>query len=938
MNNQPILKEDFSTATGSTPPAGWTVEVLEGNPETDLWRFDNPGSRARLDLFSRFSGNFATYDSDFLSDDGINENITLKSPVFNASDSEKIYLLFDQYYDGISSGDTASRIYVETSTDGTNWEQVYFADSDRRGDTPVVDLSATVAGAESAEVRFRFEGNWSRYWGIDNIEIVDKPGIKEPTSSAQVGKDNIPDAFSLAYVLKSQPTADVTLEFSTDGTKLQPIAPITFTPDNWFESQAPVVKALEDISEGTDDIDTSLVKVTVTSNDPNYAGLTLKDVTVEISDDIIPGFPSYRTVERTFADLAELATANSNIASWLDIGDSYDKITPGGSEGYDIYAIELTNKNNGIENKPTLYVQGGLHAREYTPVEVVTRFAEELVGGYGQNADMTWLLDYFKIAIVPIANPDARKFAEQKIRWRKNTNPNAPEGIEPAEFPNYGVDLNRNFGFKWGERGSSSDPSSSTYRGAEAFSEPETQVVRDYATKLFPDQRGPGDFDPAPSDTTGIFLDVHSQGNEVLLPYGWTDLPAPNRKALETLGRKFSYYTSTEGEAFDVKKSSTSGSARDWAYGTLGIAGYTIELGNEHFQDVEYFEETIVPQVIPSLIYSAKAAYRPYQQPFGPETIEVSTDLTRIVAGTETVLNVTADDTRYNDGEISTEDSVDEPVQNIAQARYSIDSPSWIEGTEFFSLESVDGELDSSIKQLTATIDTSNLESGRHTIFVESQDANGNFGVPTAVFIDVIDFDSDAEMIKGGDGAELIEGSTGAEVIYALDGDDTVAGGLGDDLIFGNAGNDLLRGDLNDALPTGEDGGNDLIYGGDGNDFIDGKGGDDTLYGDAGEDYIVGNSGNDIICGGDGNDTLAGDDLYFSQGNDTFMIASQGTDVILDFAVEDDLIELPTDISFAQLSITQDRQDTLIDLDDSTLVVLRDVEAKTITESSFVSV
>jgi len=42
--------------------------------------------------------------------------------------------------------------------------------------------------------------------------------------------------------------------------------------------------------------------------------------------DTIPGFPSYRTVEQTFTDLGQLASNNSGIAKWIDIGDSYNKV------------------------------------------------------------------------------------------------------------------------------------------------------------------------------------------------------------------------------------------------------------------------------------------------------------------------------------------------------------------------------------------------------------------------------------------------------------------------------------------------------------------------------------------------------------------------------------------------------------------------------------
>lgn len=63
-----------------------------------------------------------------------------------------------------------------------------------------------------------------------------------------------------------------------------------------------------------------------TCNDNN--GVAVNEVITESVDNAIPGFMSYRTVEETFSDLEQLAADNSNIATWLDISDSYDKITP----------------------------------------------------------------------------------------------------------------------------------------------------------------------------------------------------------------------------------------------------------------------------------------------------------------------------------------------------------------------------------------------------------------------------------------------------------------------------------------------------------------------------------------------------------------------------------------------------------------------------------
>ena len=59
-----------------------------------------------------------------------------------------------------------------------------------------------------------------------------------------------------------------------------------------------------------------------------------------------------------------------------------------------------------------MFITGSIHAREYAPAELVTRFAEYLVDGYGVDADATWMVDYHEIHLMLMANPDARKKAE----------------------------------------------------------------------------------------------------------------------------------------------------------------------------------------------------------------------------------------------------------------------------------------------------------------------------------------------------------------------------------------------------------------------------------------------------------------------------------------------------------------------------------------------
>jgi len=440
--------------------------------------------------------------------------------------------------------------------------------------------------------------------------------------------------------------------------------------------------------------------------------------------DTIPGYPCYRTVEETYTSMQSLALNHPNLATWIDIGDSWDKLMGGGPAGYDLYALELTNKTKPGP-KPTFFLMAEIHAREYVTSETAARFAEYLVSNYGLDPDITWLLDYYHVYIVPMTNPDGRKLAEAGDWWRKNTD--SDDGC--SDSSSWGTDLNRNSSFRWNMGGSSGDPCYDTYHGPVAGSEPEVNAFQGFVTTLFPDQRGPGDTDPAPVDTTGVFITLHSYSQLVLWPWGWSATHSPNHTQLQTLGRKLAYFNSyTPQQAYQLYQ--TSGTSDDWAYGTLGIAAYTFEMGTEFFQSCSTFESTIYPNNRNALMYAFKAARHPYMDPLGPESLSVTATPASVQPGTPVTLEATANDTRYRNG-------YGEPTQNIAAAHYTIDDPAWITGTVPSAMAAKDGNFNSKTEVARATLETSCLTPGRHTLFVESQDVNNNWGVPGAVFLTV---------------------------------------------------------------------------------------------------------------------------------------------------------------------------------------------------------
>jgi hypothetical protein len=448
----------------------------------------------------------------------------------------------------------------------------------------------------------------------------------------------------------------------------------------------------------------------------------------------IPGFACYRTVEETYARLDALAAAFPTLAHTVTLGASWQHARSDGAAGYPLTGLVLTNRAV-IGPKPVFFLMAAIHAREYTTAETALRFAEQLVAGYGSDADATWLLDYTEIHIVPQANPDGRKLAETGLSWRKNVN-NDLCTFDPSRF---GVDLNRNSSFKWaqctGYGCSSAYACDITYRGESAASEPETQALERYLRAIFPDARGTQDTDAAPADTPGLMISLHSYFPKILFPWGWTQTPAPNAVALQTLARKFGFYT-----GYPACQSGapgciylTDGATDDFAYGELGVAAYTFELGNAFFEACTTFETEIVTPALASLTYAAKAAVQPYILPAGPEVVTVTLAVTGAVQpGAVVTLTATADDGRFFSGGYG-----DEAVQAIQALRFAVNEPVWASCAAQQPMSPVDDAFDSAIESAAARIDTSGWPPGRYLLLVEAQDTAGVWGAPTGIFLDV---------------------------------------------------------------------------------------------------------------------------------------------------------------------------------------------------------
>ncbi len=453
----------------------------------------------------------------------------------------------------------------------------------------------------------------------------------------------------------------------------------------------------------------------------------------------ISGYACYRTVEETYATIDQLVASKPALASVSNIGPTWLKSRNTG--GYDMKVLRLTNSatNASRPNKPPMVVFASIHAREYTPAELTTRFAEWLVNGYGTDAEATWLMDNYVFHLILQANPDGRKKAETGLSWRKNVN--NTNGSCSAN--SVGTDLNRNFPFHWNtvSGGSSPNACAETYHGPSAQSEPETQnLVRFvagtpgasgvYSGGVFPDRRGDAAGSAAPDDYQGIFFDIHSYSQLVLWPWGDTTNPAPNSAALTTLGRRLAFFNSYRPEQ-SVGLYATDGATDDSMYGLLGVPSYTIELGVAFFESCTTFQSSTLPKNLAALKYSARNLTAPYRYPSGPNTVSVSTSSASVPAGTPVTISAILDDSQFN------QTNGTEATHAIASARLYVDIPPWEAGASGIAMSASDGSFNSTRETVTASLGTTGMGTGRHIIYVQGTDASGKPGTPNAVLLEI---------------------------------------------------------------------------------------------------------------------------------------------------------------------------------------------------------
>ncbi len=264
----------------------------------------------------------------------------------------------------------------------------------------------------------------------------------------------------------------------------------------------------------------------------------------------------YHTYSEMLTELDEAASRHPDIVDRTTVGRS--------AEGREIPAVKISDNAGVDEDEPEVLFTCNQHAREHLTAEMCLHILKRYTDNYGSDRAISDAVDGREIWVVPMVNPDGVAHdisGSDYLGWRRNRQANP-------------VDLNRNWGHQWGCcGGSSGDPNSSTYRGPEAFSAPETASLRDFVNSRVVDG----------TQQITAHIDFHTFSELVLWPYGYTtaeNAPGMTRKEYRRFADVGKAMAATNG--YDPMQSSelyvTDGSVNDWMWAEHDILSFTFEM------------------------------------------------------------------------------------------------------------------------------------------------------------------------------------------------------------------------------------------------------------------------------------------------------------------------------------------------------------------------
>lgn len=260
----------------------------------------------------------------------------------------------------------------------------------------------------------------------------------------------------------------------------------------------------------------------------------------------------------------------NEIYSWIDhiterYPDMIKKIHIGSSfEKQPLYVLKVSGQ--GLKNKNAIWIDCGIHAREWISPAFCLWFIGYVTQFYGEERLHKSLLKHVDFYVMPVINVDGYDYTWKENRmWRKNRSSHGGNRC-------VGTDLNRNFASRhWCEEGASSVSCSETYCGLYPESEPEVKAVASFLRRNI--------------NHIKAYISMHSYSQKILFPYSYNRSRSKDHeelslvaseavRAIENINKNIRYTHGSGSESLYLAP----GGSDDWIY-DLGIKySFTIEL------------------------------------------------------------------------------------------------------------------------------------------------------------------------------------------------------------------------------------------------------------------------------------------------------------------------------------------------------------------------
>ncbi|XP_062054208.1 carboxypeptidase A2 [Lepus europaeus] len=250
-------------------------------------------------------------------------------------------------------------------------------------------------------------------------------------------------------------------------------------------------------------------------------------------------FGAYHTLEEISQEMDNIVAEHPGLVSKVRVGASFENRT--------LTALKFSTGGD----KPAIWLDAGIHAREWVTQATALWTANKIASDYGRDPSITSILDAVDVFLLPVTNPDGYVFSQTHNRmWRKTRS-------KVSGSLCVGVDPNRNWDAGFGGPGASASPCSDSYRGSRANSEVEVKSIVDFIQN---------------HGKVKAFITLHSYSQLLMFPYGYKCTKPEHFDELNDVAQKAAQsLASLHGTKYEVGPICSaiyqaSGGSIDWSY------------------------------------------------------------------------------------------------------------------------------------------------------------------------------------------------------------------------------------------------------------------------------------------------------------------------------------------------------------------------------------